>query len=277
MKKLKIAIISTIFFALSFSAFAEEPKFTRDYSISTYRLYNNSEYLEGNYRSNFVSIPMNRMLNYMDGFERKVGVFELDGNTLYLGYNNNGKGTLQLCDENKHFFISADSYKEHEESYFRYEQGVGLGIVCEIELKEKKYTVAVANISSNKAGIYPESSGFRMWVENESAKDTAWSKKAKLGSSDIICYDWADLFEGVYKPGWKRLWGTVSGYDENGYTLYKYNYKGTDFILTWNNDGEKQLVNMDGAIIPIKFLSQFSLWNADVPENRKAGYGMGVK
>ena len=89
MKKSIFAIIAAISF-ITLSAFAEEAKFTRDYNYGL-RFYENEEYLNGNYRSNFVSIPQNRMLNYKDGFQWKVGVFELDGNTLYVGYSEDGR------------------------------------------------------------------------------------------------------------------------------------------------------------------------------------------
>lgn len=119
MKKSIFAIIAAISF-ITLSAFAEEAKFTRDYNYGL-RFYENEEYLNGNYRSNFVSIPQNRMLNYKDGFQWKVGVFELDGNTLYVGYSDDGSVALQFCDENGKMWISKDSYKEREESYFNYQ------------------------------------------------------------------------------------------------------------------------------------------------------------
>ena len=73
-------------------------------------------------------------------------------------------------------WISKDSYKEREESYFNYQGGGSGGVITQIELKGKKYTLAIAGISSNKAGIYSDYDGFRMWVENEAPNDTAASK-----------------------------------------------------------------------------------------------------
>ena len=119
--------------------FAGEAKYTRDYETLgfPFRLYENSDYLTGNYRSNFVSIPQSRMLNHKDGFRWKVGVFELDGNTLYVGYSEAGSGTLQLLDENGKMWISKESYREREESYFKYDDLIPGGVVTQIELKGK--------------------------------------------------------------------------------------------------------------------------------------------
>lgn len=239
--------------------FAGEAKYTRDYETLgfPFRLYENSDYLTGNYRSNFVSIPQSRMLNHKDGFRWKVGVFELDGNTLYVGYSEAGSGALQLFDENGKMWISRDSYKEREESYFKYNDLIPGGVVTQIELKGKKYTVAIAGISSNKAGIYSDSEGFRMWVETEAPKDTAASKTIEK----TLCYDAADICEGIFKPGYTRLWGEVIESPENEGFIYKYSYKGFDFLFNGNtNDGSEFLRNTDGTKLPADFVSAFYMY-----------------
>ena len=239
--------------------FAGEAKYTRDYETLgfPFRLYENSDYLTGNYRSNFVSIPQSRMLNHKDGFRWKVGVFELDGNTLYVGYSEAGSGALQLFDENGKMWISRDSYKEREESYFKYDDLIPGGVVTQIELKGKKYTVAIAGISSNKAGIYSDSEGFRMWVENKAPKDTAASKTIEK----TLCYDAADICEGIFKPGYTRLWGEVIESPENEGFIYKYSYKGFDFLINGNTkDGSEFLRNTDGTKLPADFVSAFYMY-----------------
>lgn len=239
--------------------FAGEAKYTRDYETLgfPFRLYENSDYLTGNYRSNFVSIPQSRMLNHKDGFRWKVGVFELDGNTLYVGYSEAGSGALQLFDENGKMWISKESYKEREESYFKYNDLIPGGVVTQIELKGKKYTVAIAGISSNKAGIYSDSEGFRMWVENNAPKDTAASKTIEK----TLCYDAADICEGLYKPGYTRLWGQVVERPENAGFIYKYSYKGFDFLFNGNTkDGSEYLRNTDGTKLPADFVSAFYMY-----------------
>ena len=239
--------------------FAGEAKYTRDYETLgfPFRLYENSDYLTGNYRSNFVSIPQSRMLNHKDGFRWKVGVFELDGNTLYVGYSEAGSGALQLFDENGKMWISRDSYKEREESYFKYNDLIPGGVVTQIELKGKKYTVAIAGISSNKAGIYSDSEGFRMWVENNVPKDTAASKTIEK----TLCYDAADICEGIFKPGYTRLWGEVIESPENEGFIYKYSYKGFDFLINGNTkDGSEFLRNTDGTKLPADFVSAFYMY-----------------
>ena len=140
MKKSIFTIIAVLAFMTTASIFAEEAKFTRDYETAGigFRVYETSDYLNGNYRSNFTSIPQNRMLNYMKGFKYKVGVFELEGTTLYVGRSDDGNGYLQLCDENGKMWIGGDSYKEREESYFKYTNFVPGGLVTQIELKGKK-------------------------------------------------------------------------------------------------------------------------------------------
>ena len=271
MKKSIFAIIIALAYMTNASIFAEEAKFIRDYNYIS-RFYENAEYLNGNYRSNFVSIPQNRMLNYKDAFEWKVGVFELDGNTLYVGYSEDGSGALQLCDENGKMWISKESYREREESYFKYQGGGSGGVITQIELKGKKYTLVIAGISSNKAGIYSDYDGFRMWVENEAPKDSAASKTI----DKAVCYDAADICEGIFKPGYTRLWGEVIERPENAGFIYKYSYKGTDFIFNGNsNDGSKQLQNTDGSLIPLKIVSVFNMYKTEANGKTSGRLGVG--
>ena len=271
MKKSIFAIIIALAYMTNASIFAEEAKFIRDYNYIS-RFYENAEYLNGNYRSNFVSIPQNRMLNYKDAFEWKVGVFELDGNTLYVGYSEDGSGALQLCDENGKMWISKESYREREESYFKYQGGGSGGVITQIELKGKKYTLVIAGISSNKAGIYSDYDGFRMWVENEAPKDSAASKTI----DKVVCYDAADICEGIFKPGYTRLWGEVIERPENAGFIYKYSYKGTDFIFNGNsNDGSKQLQNTDGSLIPLKIVSVFNMYKTEANGKTSGRLGVG--
>ena len=271
MKKSIFAIIAAISF-ITLSAFAEEAKFTRDYNYGL-RFYENAEYLNGNYRSNFVSIPQNRMLNYKDGFQWKVGVFELDGNTLYVGYSDDGSVALQFCDENGKMWISKDSYKEREESYFKYQGGVSGGVITQIELKGKKYTLVIAGISSNKAGIYSDYDGFRMWVENEAPNDTAASKTI----DKVISYDDVDIREGVFKPGYTRLWGEVIERPENAGFIYKYSYKGSDFIFNNSDDFNTCLQNTDGSLIPLNRVSVFYIYQSYPNGKTRGGFGLGIE
>ena len=239
--------------------FAGEAKYTRDYETAGigFRVYETSDYLNGNYRSNFTSIPQNRMLNYMKGFKYKVGVFELEGTTLYVGRSDDGNGYLQLCDENGKMWIGGDSYKEREESYFKYTNFVPGGLVTQIELKGKKYTVAVAAVSSSLVGVYSDSEGFRMWVETEAPKDSAASKTIEK----TLCYEAVDIREGLYKPGYTRLWGQVVEMPENAGFIYKYSYKGFDFIFNGNSDdGSEWLRNTDGTKLPADFVSAFYMY-----------------
>ena len=271
MKKSIFAIIAAISF-ITLSAFAEEAKFTRDYNYGL-RFYENEEYLNGNYRSNFVSIPQNRMLNYKDGFQWKVGVFELDGNTLYVGYSDDGSVALQFCDENGKMWISKDSYKEREESYFNYQGGGSGGVITQIELKGKKYTLVIAGISSNKAGIYSDYDGFRMWVENEAPNDTATSKTI----DKVISYDDVDIREGVFKPGYTRLWGEVIERPENAGFIYKYSYKGSDFIFNNSDDFNTCLQNTDGSLIPLNRVSVFYIYQSYPNGKTRGGFGLGIE
>lgn len=272
MKKSIFAIIAAISF-ITLSAFAEEVKFTRDYNYGL-RFYENEEYLNGNYRSNFVSIPQNRMLNYKDGFQWKVGVFELDGNTLYVGYSDDGSVALQFCDENGKMWISKDSYKEREESYFNYQGGGSGGVITQIELKGKKYTLAIAGISSNKAGIYSNNDGFRMWVENEAPKDSAASKTIEK----TLCYEAVDIREGLYKPGYTRLWGQVVEMPENAGFIYKYSYKGSDFIFNGNsNDSSTWLQNTDEIPLPLNIVSVFNMYETEANGKTRGGFGLGIE
>ena len=258
------------------SVFAGEAKFTRDYETAGigFRVYETSDYLNGNYRSNFTSIPQNRMLNYMKGFKYKVGVFELEGTTLYVGRSDDGNGYLQLCDENGKMWIGGDSYKEREESYFKYTNFVPGGLVTQIELKGKKYTVAVAAVSSSLVGVYSDSEGFRMWVETEAPKDSAASKTIEK----TLCYEAADIREGLYKPGYTRLWGQIVEMPENAGFIYKYSYKGFDFIFNGNSDdGSKWLQNTDGSLIPLKIVSVFNMYKTEANGKTSGRLGVGVE
>lgn len=272
MKKSIFTIITALAFMSTANIFAEEAKFIRNYDYGA-RFYENAEYLNGNYRSNFVSIPQNRMLNYKDGFERKIGVFELEGNTLFVGYSEDGSGALQLCDENGKMWISKDSYKEREESYFKYQGGGSGGVITQIELKGKKYTLAIAGISSNKAGIYSDYDGFRMWVENEAPNDTATSKTI----DKVISYDDVDIREGVFKPGYTRLWGEVIERPENAGFIYKYSYKGSDFIFNNSDDFNTCLQNTDGSLIPLNRVSVFYIYQLYPNGKTRGGFGLGIE
>lgn len=276
MKKSIFAIITALAFMTTASVFAGEAKFTRDYETAGigFRVYETSDYLNGNYRSNFTSIPQNRMLNYMKGYKYKVGVFELDGTTLYVGRSDDGNGYLQLCDENGKMWIGGDSYKEREESYFKYTNFVPGGLVTQIELKGKKYTVAVAAVSSSLVGVYSDSEGFRMWVETEAPKDSAASKTI----DKTLCYEAADIREGVYKPGFTRLWGQVIERPENAGFIYKYSYKGSDFIFNGNSDdGSTWLQNTDGTHIPLKNVSVFNMYQTEANGKTSGRGGLGIE
>ena len=272
MKKSIFAIIAALTFMSTTNISAEEAKFIRNYDYGA-RFYENAEYLNGNYRSNFISIPQNRMLNYKDGFERKIGVFELEGNTLFVGYSEDGSGALQLCDENGKMWISKDSYKEREESYFKYQGGGSGGVITQIELKGKKYTLVIAGISSNKAGIYSDYDGFRMWVENEAPNDTAASKTI----DKVISYDDVDIREGVFKPGYTRLWGEVIERPENAGFIYKYSYKGSDFIFNNSDDFNTCLQNTDGSLILLNIVSVFYIYQSYPNGKTRGGFGLGIE
>ena len=275
MKKSFFTIILFTFVTV-LSVFAGEAKFTRDYETAGigFRVYETSDYLNGNYRSNFTSIPQNRMLNYMKGFKYKVGVFELEGTTLYVGRSDDGNGYLQLCDENGKMWIGGDSYKEREESYFKYTNFVPGGLVTQIELKGKKYTVAVAAVSSSLVGVYSDSEGFRMWVETEAPKDSAASKTIEK----TLCYEAVDIREGLYKPGYTRLWGQVVEMPENAGFIYKYSYKGFDFIFNGNsNDGSTWLQNTDETPLPLNIVSVFNMYETEANGKTSGRGGLGIE
>ncbi|MGN0749613.1 MAG: hypothetical protein ACI4LS_03885 [Treponema sp.] len=276
MKKSIFSIIAALTFMSTANIFAGEAKFTRDYETAGigFRVYETSDYLNGNYRSNFTSIPQNRMLNYMKGYKYKVGVFELDGTTLYVGRSDDGNGYLQLCDENGKMWIGGDSYKEREESYFKYTNFVPGGLVTQIELKGKKYTVAVAAVSSSLVGVYSDYDGFRMWVENEAPKDSAASKTIEK----TLCYEAVDIREGLYKPGYTRLWGQVVEMPENAGFIYKYSYKGFDFIFNGNsNDGSTWLQNTDETPLPLNIVSVFNMYETEANGKTSDRGGLGIE
>ena len=276
MKKSIFAIIAVLTFMSTANIFAGEAKFTRDYETAGigFRVYETSDYLNGNYRSNFTAIPQNRMLNYMKDYKYKVGVFELDGTTLYVGRSDDGNGYLQLCDENGKMWIGGDSYKEREESYFKYTNFVPGGLVTQIELKGKKYTVAVAAVSSSLVGVYSDYDGFRMWVENEAPKDSAASKTIEK----TLCYEAIDIREGLYKPGYTRLWGEVIERPENAGFIYKYSYKGFDFIFNGNsNDGSTWLQNTDEIPLPLNIVSVFNMYETEANGKTSDRGGLGIE
>lgn len=276
MKQSIFAIIAALTFMSTANIFAGEAKFTRDYETAGigFRVYETSDYLNGNYRSNFTSIPQNRMLNYMKGYKYKVGVFELDGTTLYVGRSDDGNGYLQLCDENGKMWIGGDSYKEREESYFKYTNFVPGGLVTQIELKGKKYTVAVAAVSSSLVGVYSDYDGFRMWVETEAPKDSAASKTIEK----TLCYEAVDIREGLYKPGYTRLWGQVVEMPENAGFIYKYSYKGFDFIFNGNSkDGSTWLKNTDETPLPLNIVSVFNMYETEANGKTSGRGGLGIE
>ena len=242
----------------------QEPSFTKNYEIAPERMYSVNDYLEGRYRSNFVNIPQDELvdsksLDSKNAFSWKVGVFTLDGNKVYLGWNNykvtkkdtvDGKEVkttmdypqLGLWDEDFHSLYSFLGSKDSEKSYFRYENNTGTGIVTEIELKGKKYVVAIAGRNS-------DIDGFRMWVEDSLPTDKADTATDQYSLKN---YDWADIWEGVYKPGYKRIWGKYTTEDiyrlwyAEGFKIKKYNYNGVDFLIGGTQDGSNCVRTLDG-------------------------------
>ena len=278
MKKTGIAVLFTIFISMLIPAFAED-NFIRGTSGFDYRYYYYTEYLDGRYRDNFESVPQKKMLDQLEGFRAKVGVFELDKNTLYLGWTENG--FLQLCDKDGKFFITANSSNYQDESFFRFydpESGLvtGQGKVTEITLKGKQYTIAVAGIASNQLNVFTDNEGFRMWVEKGPAKDESVS--VIDDTYNMVNYPVNDILDGVYKAGWRRIFGTLYS-DENTWPpIYKYSYKGTDFLFTGEtNDGEKWLYDMNGNLIPLENVSGFYVYEKINNDNIRYNLGLGVE
>lgn len=237
-----------------------EPTFTREYGDNGWlRLYSVDDYLQGRYRSNFRSIPQDELveaksLDPKNAFSWNVGVFTLDGNKLYLGWNNyklitkteDGRQIekdfpqLGICDEDFNFIYSYLSSENKEKSYFSYEKHTGTGIVTEIELKGKKYVVAFAGRNSDK-------DGFRMWVEDSLPTDKAETATDQYSRKN---YDWDDIWEGVYKPGYKRIWGEYTADFQNWYEkdfkIKKYSYNGINFVIGGTKDGTNCVRTFDG-------------------------------
>ena len=87
-------------------------------------------------------------------------------------------------------------------------------------------------------------------------KDSAASKTI----DKAVCYDAADICEGIFKPGYTRLLGEVIERPENAGFIYKYSYKGSDFIFNGNtDDGSEFLRNTDGSLIPLNIVSVFNI------------------
>ena len=94
-----------------------------------------------------------------------------------------------------------------------------------------------------------------MWVGNEAPKDQALSKNY----DNYIQYEMADIQDGVYKPGWKRLFGTVEGTTETGLQLHRYSTTAENgealFYpeLTYGWEGKVKLGNKNVTLAFIKW------------------------
>lgn len=134
--------------------------------------------------------------------------------------------------------------------------------------------MAVAAVSSSLVGVYSDSEGFRMWVETEAPKDTATSKTI----DKALCYEAADIREGVYKPGFTRLWGEVVERPENAGFIYKYSYNGADFIFNGNSDdGSEWLRDTDGNLLPMKIVSSFNMYKTESNRKTSGRIGLGLE
>ena len=278
MKKTGVAVLFAVLISMVIPAFAED-NFIRVGGGSTFRAYYYSEYVNGHYRDNFEAVPQKKMLDQLEGFRAKVGVFELDKNVLYVGWTENG--FLQLCDKDMNFFLTANSANYQDESFFRYfdpDSGLitGQGKVTEITLKGKQYTIAVAGISSNQLNLYSDVAGFRMWVEKGPAKDQ--SESVIEDTYNMVNYPVNDILEGIYKAGWKRIFGTLHSDGNTWPQVYKYSYKGADFLFTGQgDDGGKWLTDMKGNFIPLENTSGFYVYQIQNQDNVMYNMGLGIE
>lgn len=112
-----------------------------------------------------------------------------------------------------------------------------------------------------------------MWVENEAPNDTAASKTI----DKVISYDDVDIREGVFKPGYTRLWGEVIERPENAGFIYKYSYKGSDFIFNNSDDFNTCLQNTDGSLIPLNRVSVFYIYQSYPNGKTRGGFGLGIE
>lgn len=227
-----------------------EASFTKDYEKVARRQYSVKDYLEGNYRSNFKNIPQDDLLDSKEGFSYKVGVFTLDGTKLYLGWNIEGNN-LVLCDDNgkeyfgPNFWMKNNGYWKElggwdELSVFNFEGFTGVGYVFEVEINNKNYVLAIA-------GRNTDYDGFRMWIEDTLPTDKA---ESATDSYSLKNYDYIDVLEGVYKPGFKHIWGKsapeyLDWYNLKDCKVMKYNYNGVDFVVGFNEDCQNSVLTMN--------------------------------
>ena len=172
--------------------------------------------------------------------------------------------TLCLCDEDSNFLIFITNTDQETQS-FCFENYTGQGLVSEIELKGKKYVVAIA-------GRNTENDGFRMWVEDSIPTDKA---ETATDQYSLKNYDWADIFEGIYKPGYKYLWGKYTEeykdwYDDidGGFKTKLYNYNGVDFVIGGKEDCKDIVRTLDGKTMEPASKTYFKIMNGNKGERR---------
>ena len=129
-----------------------------------------------------------------------------------------------------------------------------MGVSKEIKVNGKTYTIAIAGRNSDK-------DGFRMWVEDSLPTDKAESATDSYG---IKNYDMLDILEGVYKPGFKHIWGEYAPecqdlFDNKDVKVYKYNYNGVDFFVGWNNSAKNLVLNSENKPFEPASKSEFRL------------------
>ena len=251
-----VAVLSVVFAGCESTKVAEEegPKvrYITDYGATASRIYYAKDYLNGVYRPNFRNIPQKSIT------ESGMGVFNLDGTELYVYWENN---TLVVCSTD--YELSADGKTitefyitkyidgkeinyDREVSFFSYENLEGMGLETKVTIKGKDYIMAVAGRNTDK-------DGFRMWIEESDSQESAVKKTSSSGFTN---YEFVDIYAGVYKPGYKRLWGKVT--KDPKYTKYTeiddqrtflYEYNGTEFIVGSSKDVRNRIHTADGKVI----------------------------
>ena len=210
-----------------------------------------------------------------EGFDYKVGTFTLDGAKLYVGWekhilkDKDGKdyefSTLKIEDDSGNTTYKFET--NNEASNFKYSNWTGIGAVTQQTINGKDYVIAIAGRNS-------DIDGFRVWVEDSVPTDKADKATDQYGLTN---YDWADVFEGVYKPGYIRLWGKAAPeyagwFDMENCRTYKYNYNGVDFVIGFNKDCQKSVLTMDKKVMEPGSKTYFKIMYGD-KGNRKMSQG----
>lgn len=248
--------------------------FTKDYDVSWFRTISKEDYEAGKYRSNFKKLePKNVLIATTGSSFSFTNVYDFSGSFINLGLSDSEKLEIVLTDGKDKVFFNSATWA-NEMAGLKIGNNDGICYVTEVPVNGVNYVLAIAYAPGCKSG----DNKFTLWVEDTIPTDKA--EKAN-GSDGSVNYDWVDIKEGVYLPGYKHVWGTAADdyadcFNMKNFAVRKYSYNGYDFVIGGSNVITNMIIDTDKN--PIDFnITKVSRVMTGNKGKRSMGLGMGLE